>query len=522
MADHEREESGFKGSVEIWRRRKWIALTVFLAVAAAAVSFVISLPPLYRSTATVLVERAQVPETFVRPAVTGEIEGRLQTISQEVLSRARLDEMITRFELYPELRQRGAREAAVEQMRRDIRLEPKAVDQPGTRAVTTGFALSYVGPNPETVARVTNALAGLYVEQNLMLRERQANGTAEFLKVQVAEVKRKLDEQDHRIGAMPPDSKLDLATLEGLNTRLRMNSDHQLRTMDRRERLVKELRETGTVDPGTATDLPGARLAKLRAELGALRTQFTDKYPDVIRVKEEIAKLEREGAAVPTEAAARPPEAGRGRVATVSGSGTTRPAKDPMAEVESELRRLQDEERSLRQAIVISERRIENAPRALLQYQREARDSVATKEQYESLVKRYEDAQLAESMEQGQRGERFRVLDPAVPAHEPVAPKQARLLLTGLMLSLGLTVGAVMLTERADTSFHSMDDLRAFSRVPVLAGIPPLRTEADAAHRRRRFLFVAALTALGLAAVAVAVHVFAHGNAHLVRLLAGV
>src|SRR5919201_4591106 len=154
MADRIRLDSGFDLVLAVWRRRKWLGLLVFLAILAGSLSFSLSLPALYRSTATVLVERP-VQETVVRPAVTGELEARLQTISQEVLSRARLESLISRFDLYPELR-RAPKESVIEQMRRDIQLEPKVVvDQgSGARLATIGFALSYRGTNPDTVADV--------------------------------------------------------------------------------------------------------------------------------------------------------------------------------------------------------------------------------------------------------------------------------------------------------------------------------------------------------------------------------
>ncbi|HSB80857.1 MAG TPA: hypothetical protein VLM91_18905, partial [Candidatus Methylomirabilis sp.] len=163
------------------------------------VSLVLSLPNLYQATATVLIQRQEISESFVRPSVTGELDTRLQTISQEIMSRARLQDLITRFNLYPDLRQRLPPEALVERMRRDIRLKLKEVEGTGGRNVTIAFTLSYRGREPQTVARVTNALASSYVEENLKVRERQAGSTTAFLKGQLLEAQQKLDEQERRI-----------------------------------------------------------------------------------------------------------------------------------------------------------------------------------------------------------------------------------------------------------------------------------------------------------------------------------
>ena len=259
---------------------------------AISIGLVAALPPMFRSRATVLVDREQVPEAFVRSAVSAEVETRIQRISQEVLSRERLAGLIERFNLYPKLPRPSTNESAIEEMRRDIVLEPKVVDQGGGRITTVGFGLSYRGNDPVKVADVTNALAALYVERNSKIRERQASDTAQFLKAQLTDMKAKLDEQERRIGQAPLPLEAEVAGLERLNMRLRVNSDRQLRAMDRRERLVKEAEGLTLAAPGAAPETPAARLAKLKQELAELKTRYTDKYPDVIRIKGEIAALE--------------------------------------------------------------------------------------------------------------------------------------------------------------------------------------------------------------------------------------
>src|SRR5207253_2396231 len=196
MADRAQKSSAFELMPEVWGRRKWLAVAVFAVVFAAVGGLAAFLPDIYRSTATVLVERHQVPETFIKSSITGELETRLQTISQEILSRAKLEALIVRFALYPELRDRVPVEAVIEKMRRDIQLELKGVEQQMSgRNATVAFNLSYRGRDPETVAKVTNTLASFYVEENSKMRERQASQTAQFLKDQLDEAKKRLDEQ---------------------------------------------------------------------------------------------------------------------------------------------------------------------------------------------------------------------------------------------------------------------------------------------------------------------------------------
>ena len=150
-----------------------------------------------------------------------------------------------------------------------------------------------------------------------------------------------------------------------------------------------------------------------------------------------------------------------------------------------------------------------------------SRDYTTTRDLYHSLLRRYDEAQLAESLEQRQKGEQFRILDPAKASTKPATPNRLRLIIMGLMVSLGLTAGVVVLTEQLDTSFHTLDDLRAFSQVPVLVSIPRIVTAADARRKRWRFWLAAVSAMLALALIVGASYFVAHGNENLVRSLPG-
>jgi polysaccharide chain length determinant protein (PEP-CTERM system associated) len=467
---------------------------------------------MYQSTATVLVEHP-VPESLLKPGMPSELDARLHTITHEVLSRARLRDLIARFNLYPELRQRAATEEMIELMRRDIQLDRKAVEQAWGRTATIAFTLSYRGADPHTVAAVTNELASFYAAENTKIRERQAAGTTQLLQGQLAEVKRKFDEQERKIsefkmrhiGELPQQVETNLQILGRLNSQLYLNGEKQLRALERREMLAKQ---AGSDTLGAAGDpaAAAARLAKLNQELQELRSRFSDKYPDVLRVKNEIEALERQLAEGPATPPAAPEPALRG-------------FSTALRDVDAELRALKADEKRVRAAITTYERRVENAPRRQQDLLELTRDYEATKEVYQSLLKRLEEARLAESLEEGQRGEHFRILDFAMPAALPYTPNRLRLLILGLLVAGGMAVGVAVLAEQLDTSFHSVESLRAFTRVPVLISIPEIDTVADRWQRRRRFVLAAASAAVGLVLVAGASHYVANGNEELVRLL---
>jgi uncharacterized protein involved in exopolysaccharide biosynthesis len=201
------EESALLRSLEILRRRKLVALVVFATLFASAVTFALYLPNLYRATSVVLVERP-VSETFVRAAVTDELESRLHVIKQEILSRARLTDLITRYNLYPELRHDGQIDGALEQMRRDVAVEPTGPEMLSGKIKTVAFNLSYTGEKKETVARVANDIAAFYVARNDAIRSGEAEKTTQFLKSQLdgqhqLDVRRRIQRTRWHTAAVP-------------------------------------------------------------------------------------------------------------------------------------------------------------------------------------------------------------------------------------------------------------------------------------------------------------------------------
>jgi len=544
-----RNTSGLDVLLEVWSRHKWLATLVFTGPFVVTVSLAIALPNLYRSTATLLLERPQVSETFVKSSVTSELETRMQTISQEILSRSRLQDLIIRFDLYPEFRKRVSPEEVVDRMRRDIRMEfkgrdirmeAKAVEPQGERGATVAFTLSFRGRDPETVAKVTNTLASLFVEENLKLRKRQAAGTAKFLRVELEAMKRKLDKEERRLsefkerhlGELPEQMAVNLTTLGRLNAELRLNKENQTRTLEWMEReklagqlaLARQQYADGTSAPPSVDSLvPDGdaevitarlaqfRLARLKQELTDLRAHFSEKYPDVIRVKAEIASLERQLAAADSNdgSAAKP-------------DSQVSPSRTQDGKVRSEadkaLQTLREEEKALRQAIATYDRRVDATPRLEQEYQELFGDYKTMKDLYNTLLQRYQEALMAESIEHGKKGDQVRLLDPAILSTRPAAPNRLRLIFIGLILSIGLAGATVWLIEHRDTSFHTLTELEAFTKLPVLARIPRIITKADASRWQRQVWIGTAAALVGLAILAGTTHYIAQGNEQLVWL----
>ena len=510
------EESMLLHSVDIIRRRCVIAVVVFAIVLASVVSFALYLPNLYRATASALVERP-VSEQFVRTAVTGELEGRLHVIKQEILSRARLSDLIHRYNLYPELVRGKDLDSALDQMRRDIVVEPSGPEQLSGKTKTVAFTVSYTGRDRDKVADVANDITNFYVSQNDELRSEEAVKTTQFLKQQLDGAKTQLDAQEAKLhaytashsGELPQDVQVNLATLERLNTQLRLNSEQQIRTLEQRQRLTETFNPvTGTVtksDPESAT---GDLIDQKKQELNQLETRFTSKHPDVVRLKQEIAALEAtQKPAVPPVVPAEDPVA----VGQATGKASV------VANLDAELDKEKKEEADLRSTISTFEQRLESVPERQEEFALVSRDHAAAQEMYNSLLTRFGEAQVGESMEIDRGGERFRILETAMPPSDPSAPNRVRLLMMGFILALVAAFVAVLAVEQFDTSFHSVDELRGFTSVPVLVSIPHIHPRPTA-----RVLRTACATGCLFAVLALTFTLSAHlarGNEQIVRML---
>jgi polysaccharide biosynthesis transport protein len=537
------KSNGLEVAWEVLNRRKWLAILTFGGVFAAVVSTVMFMPDIYQSTATVLIERQQIPEAFVRSTITSGVEIRLEAMSQEALSRSRLEELIDHFDLYANLKQHLPMEEVIERMRRDIRRELKQVEQMGPNRATASFSVSFSGRDPQKVAAVTNTLASFYVEENIKVREQQAVETAQFLAAQLEEVKKRLDEQEQRLGKYKV-REANLATLAQFNSQLRHNSDNLLRINERRTALARQLAELERVATTTRDGKPDAtavrleqRIAELTQKLKELETRYTAKFPDIVNIKRELATLEEQqnkakSAREPEKAMSVPAssnatELKRAKSAGEPEKGTSVPVglysidlKRALGEADAEIKALRSEAESLRHSIAVYQQRIENSPRLELEPRTLEREYEATKESYQSLLKRQEEARLGENMEQLQKGERFRIVDPAIASLKPISPNRPRTILVGLFLSLGLAAGLVVLAEQLDTSFHKVDELRAFTRVPVLVSISQIITKADLGRRRKRFGLAAASAMVGLVLIVGLAYLVVNGNEQMVTLLA--
>ncbi len=468
--------------VEIIFRRKWfivIPITVSIIGVILALFFV---PRMYKSSTLILVEHQKVPESYVTPTVSIDITERLNTITQQVMSRTRLESIINEFGLYRKEKDTLTNEELVELMRGNIVIDVKS-DKKGESL--SSFSISYIGNEPETVMHVTNRLASLFIEENLKVREQQAEGTTEFLEAQLQGLKTSLETQEALIkafkekhmGELPSQLEANLRTLDRLQLERQTTNDALRSAEDRKIMVERQLSEAG-VAPASVRDITtGAvsndpmirRLAELQAELSRLSSMYTDKYPDIVRLKNEIADVESQ---IKTGKGKETEENSTGRIQFVNYNPLYATLSAQLIDVSAEVRNLKEKQKEIIKNISSLQGRVERIPSREQQMSALMRDYENTRENYQALLNKKLDAQLAESLEKRQKGEQFRILDPANLPMKPFKPDPGKIALIGIALGIGGGVGLVFMLEYIDASFRKPEDVYAVVGVPVLVSVP--------------------------------------------------
>ena len=546
--------AGLHTVLEVVRRRRLLALLPFAFILAAAASLAFFLPSLWTARATVLVNRQEVPEAFVKSTVNTDVDARLLTLSQDVLDTPRLSKIIQDNNLYPSLRRTKPMPDVVERMRKDVAIEVKEPpERRGRESNSMGFTIAYTTTDPVVSARVTNTLASLFTEENRRQREQQAVGTSEFLEAQLKELRTKLTAQEQKItaykeqhlGELPEQKEVNLRTLERLQQQLSLAYENNRRATERRQNISQSMNNldlASAMAGGPAAALAGpnvtpaesaaARLSILKQELAALQTTYSDKYPDVIQMKEQIRLTERRAAEeekklAAAQAAAASPGSGRKAQMSRSSRDLQLAVQNPYVlslmqqrdQADVEAKTSGDEIKNLSTQITTYQRRLEMTPKREQELALITRDYETTRDMFKQLLAKRGEADVAAELEQRQKGEKFRVIDPARMPERPAGPNRLRLLIVGLVLALGAAGVAVVLAEQVDTSYRRAEEVRATAGVPVLSTIPRIVTEDDRLRSARQRRMAMAAVAVGLLAVVGTSFMVAHNNQSLVTLL---
>jgi len=473
----------FQDYLAIAIRRKWLILGIVLCSLGAAYAWGKVLPKSYRSTTLILVESQKIPEDYVKGVVMGTVHDRLNTIQQMLLSRTLLDRVIEMSKPYGES-QGADRDAAIERMR-------KAITITTSRDVMLRdqtFSISFVHENPAMAMKVTSTLASLLIQENLSTREQLVETASQILTSELDRAKEELEAREKAVsefkrmhmGELPQQMEANLRALDRIQVEV-LTQTEALSNLNTRlamiEKAIKEYETTGT----TSTELPASsrkgdrrfpRLKELERNLATLSAIYKQNYPDVVQLKEEIAKLKTQPQAENDELVdVMPMQEGK--------SGGAKPV-DPYLreltrqrnELKIEIASNKDRQSRLAAQIKEYEGRVERTPAREQKLMSLVRDYENMQKNYQSLLEKKLSARIAENLERRQKGEQFRIIDPANLPGYPEKPNKMRIMLAGLALGCGLGMGTAVGIEWLKRGFRDPEEAETLLGLPVLATIP--------------------------------------------------
>ena len=509
----------------LWKR-KWMIVVPFVVCAFGALLVSRFMPNEYRSDTLIQVVPQRVPESYVQSTVTSRIEDRLNSISQQIMSRTRLERIIQEFSLYPAERKRDIMEDVVDAMRKDIK-----IDMVGGRNPTDpvdAFRVSFTYPEPRTTQRVTERLASLFVDENLRDRGSLAEATSDFLTTQLNDARAQLEAQDQKLKAfrerysdrLPTQAQSNMQAIQSIQMQLQALSESLARDRDRKlmlERLYNDANAdmqnaaryaqpspvpgtTASGDVATQNEPAERQLARARATLAQLQLRLKPEHPDIVRMKRVIADLEKKAE---QEALQRPvsngQEAAQAPAATPEEAQRRAKVREMKAEIESLDRQVafkEAEERRLRGQIGQYQARLEAVPGLESDWVSLTRDYDTQKRNYEDLLSKSESSKVAANLERRQIGEQFRVLDPARMPERPVSPNRLQINGVGAALGLALGLALIGLLEYKDSSLRTEDDVRGALALPVIALVPYTASRGEIRRQKRRRLLTVAASVL--------------------------
>lgn len=465
-------------------RKRWFLLIPFCLSLLAGIAYSIKVPRIYTAETLILVDPQRVPDDYIRSVVAGDVESRVSTIQQQILSRTNLSRIIKDFHLFNKQEDRKLYlEEKIASLRKRISVK---VTQSKRRSDADSFSISFKDENAEIAMKVTNAIATSFIDENLKVREEQAVGTSNFLAGELQSIRARLEVLEEQLknfrkknmGELPEQLESNLRILDRLQEQL---SERQLNLREERNNLQATQAELFSLSSAGGAGSVAALKAKLvneiakhRETLEALQAKYTAEHPDVLRLEQLIADKEREYAAIKK-----------------SPNNAALPPVNPA--IANSLNELRLRERTAKQSILALMEEIEDLQKQMTEYQtrventpKREQELLSLKRDYEnmqalynSLLNRRLEAELAANMERKQKGEQFRIVDPASLPQKPSEPNMKKVFILFVFAGLGVGGGLIFLQQMMDNSLSSLEEIESVSQLKVIATIPPILNRRD-------------------------------------------
>jgi polysaccharide biosynthesis transport protein len=478
------------------------------------------LPARYKSSTLILVEQPSMPKNYVVPNVADDLQNRLQSITQQILSRTRLLLIIDKLDLYGSTRQITPDEK-VELMRKDIDIE--LVRDPRENQITA-FKIYYSARDPHVAQQVTGDLTNLFINENLKVRQQQSEDTTKFLGNQLENARANLAEQEAKVrefkgqhqGDLPSQEASNLQILSGLQAQLQNEQDTLNTARQQRVYLQTLIEQNRTLRPttrsadGTPTDLAAIdqELNRQKSKLADLSARYTDHYPEVETLKDQIAQTEKTRGVLVAELKTKSSRGKQVEDRTAPGDAADPSQSSASSQLQGQLHANEVEIANREQSIAglkakvnSYQDRLNSSPAREQELLELTRGYEQSKANYDELLKKQNASEMATDMEQMQQGERFTMLDPPTLPLKPDFPN--RLKFCGIGLGVGLAFGLVVVggLEIMDNRLHSEKEIKTLLSMAVIAEIPEIVTPSEERSSKKKMVLGWAMAALVIATI---------------------
>ena len=478
--------------IDIIIKRRWIILIPLCLTIVAGIYLSWTLPRVYESSTLILVQPQKVPQNYVKSVVSTDLTARISAIRQQIMSRTNLESIIKEFKLYSGPNQKDLyMEEKVAGLRKKITVEILRGWKKNNAA--EAFSLTFQGTDPRRVQRVANRLASYVIDENLKQRESQAIGTSTFLDEELKMKRQRLADlelqlksyREKYMGELPEQLDTNLRVLDRLQEQLSSkhenNRDIQQMLSMTDQQIAEEKKISASPSPAANMMFNGETLApptdieSMKVQLSHLRTRYTPRHPDVIRLEKAIADLQ-----AGINAGASGPEGtietqGKEGISKRNESEALRNLKRRRYALQSEMSNLKRERADIEAQIQEYQQRVENAPKREQELLSLRRDYENMNDSYNSLLERKLEAEISVNLEKKQKGEQFRIIDPARIPILPIKPNLKQLFMMMIILGLGIGGGIIFLLEFFKSSFKQPQDVENMLGLNVLAMVPPIR-----------------------------------------------
>ncbi len=539
------EEKGLHDYMAGFKRSKSQFAAILTGILFLTLLLAVLLPPTYRSTATILIEEQEIPPELVRSTITTYATQRLQMISQRVMTRSNLNKIIEKFDLYADARQRLTEEEIIKRMRDDIALDTISADiidprtgRPST--ATIAFTLAYDSRNPDLAQRVANEITSLYLEENLKTRTQRTAETSDFLKEETRQMgdyvsvleKKLADFKEQNLNSLPEQKQINIELMDRTERELMQIDNEILSLEDRKFYLDGQLAQIKPDVPvisstGERILSPQDRLKSLKTEYLAMVSRYSDKHPDVVKARLEIASLKMDAgdsdsglemakhlaqldgqlASLREKYSENHPDIVNLRKqisaleAELRKAQTTRAVRDIAASQPEnpayitlqaqrdgalqDLRVLRQRREEVKAKLGAYESRLLQSPKVERQYLELVRDYENATARYRELRAKAMEAEVAEQLEKKSKGERFSIIEPPLLPEKPIKPNRPAIAFLGVMLAIAGGFGYVLLIENMDKSIRGAKLITGLAGGPPLAVIPYFETDEDISQQQK-------------------------------------